>query len=696
MKNAKSLKLFTASVVLCAAVGFYYSTVQAQQVVLAPGGQVPSPPLPRYVYNVVSADFAVGADHPLVKLKFNLYDPVGPGLEQFNQNMPKMGELNVDTYRLELGWGRRQGYGLHNTIGGTIDNLKYDFGPQDHVLRQLATQDVQLLGAYGYTPTPLQDPNLTDRYGEGNRKQKNDTPPKDLEKWREVVTAVVKHQVETGLRFGIHEVWNEPDGTYGFFSGTEEEFQQLYKVWVEAVRSVDPEAVVAGPGMDHHLLFNEKFPEFVMKNKLPLDVYSFHEYGAGELAVRNVDRTAASINRFPYFNTTTLSLDEWHDADCCNWCEDDVRHRYQGASQMLHDFNLLLAKPELSSVSWAWWQDPAGQGGGGGAARGAARGGDTPGGAGRAASPGCMGLVTRDGKRKAVYNAWKLYAMMPVDRRQVTIEGPLEAMASSDAHKAGVLIWNRDPYARRLDVNLKNLPFKKGNVRIYRIDREHASPVDGTDDVLTPAETYMNVDVATWSYTDGRIPEQGIMYFEAEDGTGQSELAPAKVAKVVRIDRYYPARSKTKSYADFDRKTWIARLGMADDRRADQQIGVLAEGLPGTLSFDVKVEGKLQKLDVNSALGVRVDYSMNGKYVRAVQFHGPYGGVDLYDKARTALTPWGLKQKPDDVVAVADLAKFQADLKKYAPAGWTGKAHITFVMQNAGAGTRAKFTVRPL
>jgi hypothetical protein len=78
-----------------------------------------------------------------------------------------------------------------------------------------------------------------------------------------------------------------------------------------------------------------------------------------------------------------------------------------------------------------------------------------------------------------------------------------------------------------------------------------------------------------------------------------------------------------------------------------------------------------------------------------VLFHGPYGGVSLYNPARTATIPWGLKTKPDDAVAVADLARFRVDLKKYAPANWAGKAHLSYIMQNAGVGTRAKITVRP-
>lgn len=659
------MRKFGPPILLCMAL-FLLVAVKAQQVI-APGHQPPAAPLPRYVYNVVAADFSAVAGVPLVKDKFNVYDPVGE--QQFDATVSKMHELDLNTYRIELGWGRgRGGSGPHGDITGTPDHMVFNFQPLDHMVQELKAEDVQLLGSYGYTPTALQDPKLDARYGEGNLKQRADTPPKDLAKWKEVITAAVRHFRELGIPFGVHEVWNEPDGAYGFFSGTPEEYQQLYKATVEAVRAADPDAVVAGPGSDHHLLFNTSFIDFVARNQLPLDYYSFHEYGSGELAVRQVERTTASLNRYPALNTTALSLDEWHDGECCTWCNDDVRNHYEAGSELLHDFVLLLERPELASVSWAWWLYPPNRG-------------------------GCMGLLTADGHRKAVFNAWKLYAMMPVDRRAVHVEGELEGIASTDGHKAGLLVWNRSSYDRRVDIQLNHLPFQKGTVRIYRIDGKHASAGDGVDDQLSVLENYP-VSSADWSYLDGQIPKNSVMYFEATDGSDVSGLTPVHTGNVIRVNRYYPARGATKSYADFDRKTWIARLGMRNEN-ADQEIGVLADGLPALLDVLTTVDGKLQKVNANSVFAIRLDYRVDGKYTKAIWLHGPYRGLDLFEKGKKAALPWGLKPEPDQVVAVPDFANFRIPLKSYAPAGWTGQAHISFVMQNAGPEAHAKILLRP-
>ena len=62
---------------------------------------------------------------------------------------------------------------------------------------------------------------------------------------------------------------------------------------------------------------------------------------------------------------------------------------------------------------------------------------------------------------------------------------------------------------------------------------------------------------------------------------------------------YFPQRGKTKSYSNFDRKTWIARLGMAQESTADEEMGVLADGLPDSLDVAVELQGRLQKVDAN-------------------------------------------------------------------------------------------------
>ncbi len=364
-------------------------------------------------------------------------------------------------------------------------------------------------------------------------------------------------------------------------------------------------------------------------------------------------------------------MDEWHSADLIEpWCrDDDVRSTYEGAAQLLHDFNILLSRPELTSVSWAWYMDPA------------------------RARATCMGLISSDGHRKAVFNAWKIYGNMPVDRKKVKVVGPFEAMASADAHNIGLVIWNRDPYRRRIDVHLDNIPFDRGDVRIYRIDSLHASWGDGGEENLIPVETYEDVSLKNWEWLDHIIPEYGTIYIEADDKSGLSELLPADVADVLKVNHYYPQRG-TSSWSDFDRKTWIARLGMGTETEADQEVGVLAGNLPDNLNVTVSVEGNLQKLDQNSLLGIRIDYQVDGKYQKSILFHGPCNGIDLYSKDRNAVYPWGTQKVADEVFAANDLSEFQLALKENAPRGWKGKAHIGFIMQNAGTGTQAKIILR--
>ncbi len=620
--------------------------------------------LPRLILNEVYVDFAVGMDNPLIKTKFNVYDPVGPTMEQFDQNVKIMNELNIETYRIELGWGRRySGFDLNRMISGTADSLIYDFGPLDHMVTELKKQNVLLHGAYCYCPFPLQDTSIM--------KYRDSRAPNSIEKWKEIITTVAQHFVDMGIPFGVDEVWNEADGLYVFYSGTEEEFQQVYIATAEAVLSVNPDAYIAGPASAPELVWHRSFPEFVAENKLPMDAFTFHHYGSGELALHSIDKVVESLNRYPHFNRTAMILDEWHSADLIEpWCrDDDVRSTYEGAAQILHDFAILLSRPELTSVSWAWYMDPA------------------------RAKATCMGLITRDGHRKAVFNAWKIYGNMPVDRKKAKVIGPFEAMASADEHNIGVVIWNRDPYRRRIDVHLNNIPFNRGDVRIYRIDSLNASWGDGGEENLVPVETFEDIDLIDWAWLDHIIPEYGTIYIEADDKSGLSELTNVHVADVIKVNHYYPQRG-TSSWSDFDRKTWIARLGMGKETEADQEVGVLAGDLPDNLDVKVIVEGTLQKLDHNSLLGIRIDYEVDGSYSRAILFHGPYNGIELYSKDRNAAYPWGTQKEADEILVVEDLGKFQVPLKENAPRGWKGKAHIGFIMQNAGPGTRAKIILR--
>ena len=74
-------------------------------------------------------------------------------------------------------------------------------------------------------------------------------PPKDYNKWYDLIFNIVKHCVE---RYGKEavakwkwEVWNEPDIT-NYWMGTEEDFFKMYDYTAAAIKSALPETQVGG------------------------------------------------------------------------------------------------------------------------------------------------------------------------------------------------------------------------------------------------------------------------------------------------------------------------------------------------------------------------------------------------------------------------------------------------------------------
>jgi len=243
-------------------------------------------------------------------------------------------------------------------------------------------------------------------------------------------------------------------------------------------------------------------------------------------------------------------------------------------------------------------------------------------------------------------------------------------------------------------VDLSHAPFATATLRVYRIDADHASwGDDPAREELAPVDTSADVRTAGLTWT-GNIPRDGVVYLALDDGTTVSAMPHAPVATIIRTLHYYPDRT-TAAYADFDKSTWTARLGMATGQRAEAVVGATLEGLPDRLDLRVAIDGTLQRLDANSLLGVRLDYMVDAAYATSVLFHGSYAsGPDLYDVDRASPTPWGTGRQADRVIAITDLARFQIEVGVLAPIGWSGRAQLTFIMQNTGPGTRAKMIVR--
>lgn len=602
----------------------------------------------------VTADFGIGADYPLVKSKFNLFDTSLPTTAAFDRDVPLLSSLRAENMRVDLSWG--QGQTLSKAVEGQRASPQYDFSLVDRYSRAMLKAGVLPYWSYDYTPYPLIPPGAG---AEGWNRMP------DLAAWSQVVTAFAKHFRESGIPVAVHEVWNEPDNR-DFFTGGVADYERLYAAGVAAMRAGDPDAVVAGPTVATEDWY-KPFSEYVVEHHLPLDVFTFHHYGSP--ALDEVSHAAASLSRFHELDTTEMGMDEYQSADLV-WLPGGPQDRYQGATELLHDFATFLERPELTSISWAQFQDPC------------------------ACKDQYLGLVSLDGKIKAAYNGFRVYSEMQVDRNRVEVSGSeLEAMASSDAHNADLVVLNRTLYDRRFDAVLKDLPFSSGKVKLYWIDKSHGSAGDGAEASLSPSEELSLNGSATWTRHVSLMPG-AVLYVHAEDGSGVSELTDVRLGKILRTLHYYPSRT-TKAYADFDRRTWIARLGMSGEQRAEEMVGVTAESLPSSLHVLVKSEGDFKKINNGSLLGVRVDYAEGAGYTKSVLFHGASAKFpDLYSKAREGRMPWGTEKKETDAVEVKDLSDFRIELKKYAPKGWSGRVQLTFVQIDTGRGTRAKFLVR--
>lgn len=594
----------------------------------------------------VVADFALTVDPPLIK-KFDFMNSGIVPMWRYRRDLDLIDDLRVQSLRIDLFWGNTQINGwTSEMISGSADQLQFDFREIDELSRMLKQRGIGGYWSYCYNPLPLQA-------GFGHASH-----PSNLLAWREIMFQFARHFKEAQLRPDYHAIWNEPDLDI-FYNRPLEDYLQLYKFGVEGLRAGDPDAFVGGPDLAFTDEWIEPFLEFVEEEQLPLDFFAFHAIGSSPTQLINAARR--KIKNRPYFDTTELVFSELNPSMIFNTPLAPLV-RYTEAAIILDLIEKLVAQPDITRVHWAQFMD---------------------------SSVDTLGVVSLDGHRRAAYNAFKLYAMMPVDRRMVTVSKSLSALAATDGHTSGLLLWNRSRSDQRARVALNNIPFASGALRVYRIDEDHASYFENhANELLTPVETLQNVETAdlTWS---GDIPDHGVVYLEISDDSGISELAPiADPAEIIRVHRYFPDRSKD-NYAEFDRATWIARLGMGSEDFADSRVGIALEDVPSVLNLSFETEGALRQLDVNSTLGLRLDYAVGDTFTTGVLLHG-----GLYDDEDRTTVPWGTQRPADQVIELPDLADFQLSPVVFAPQGWSGRLIMTLMLRNTGAGTRAKVFVR--
>ena len=128
--------------------------------------------------------------------------------------------------------------------------------------------------------------------------KQNVAPPKDWNKWDDLITQFAKHLVD---RYGIEEVsqwyfevWNEPNIDFWVGDPKQATYWDLYDHTVRALKNVNGRLRVGGPSTAQ-AAWADAFIAHCVSNKVPVDFVSSHVYGND--SAKDVFGTNESIPR---------------------------------------------------------------------------------------------------------------------------------------------------------------------------------------------------------------------------------------------------------------------------------------------------------------------------------------------------------------------------------------------------------------
>lgn len=187
-------------------------------------------------------------------------------------------------------------------------------------------------------------------------------PPKDFFKWAQICAGVIRHYTH-GWANGFYytdmmwEIWNEPDGHSNMWSGSDEEYFELYRVAATYLKNEFPEQLIGGPGVAHTMSsFICDFLGYLTRDGShpPLDFLSWHLYTTDPALLA---KCASSVEewkaKYGYADAVNL-IGEWNYV--ISWRESDVTESYKviesakGAAYAAACFEALQHSPVERSI----------------------------------------------------------------------------------------------------------------------------------------------------------------------------------------------------------------------------------------------------------------------------------------------------------------------------------------------------------
>ena len=396
----------------------------------APVGEASSPaspePLPRKQLGRVAIRVDAAADVGPVARPWRpcigsehlalLLDGPGPG------GMP-VGDDLLEAFRIvraELGAEMVRAHGiLHDRLGVYREDdgrSVLDFSRIDAALGRLLETGLRPIIELSFTPADLaSDPNRTVFDYRGII-----SPPRDLDRWRDLVEALVRHLVGRHGRDEVarwlFEVWNEPN-LQVFWTGTEGDYFDLYDASAEAVKAVDPAFSVGGPSTSA-VGWVDDLLEHARHQIAPIDFVSTHTYGAPPLDLRPILARAGRPDLPIWWTEWGVSPRHGAPVNDSVWGAPLVARGMRSAAGRLHSLSYWVASDQFVEL-----------------------------GAPQRLFHGGFGLLTVGNLRKPRF--WAIWILEQLGTREVACElegdgaGSLvEVWASRDNDRVAVAVWN--------------------------------------------------------------------------------------------------------------------------------------------------------------------------------------------------------------------------------------------------------------
>lgn len=167
-------------------------------------------------------------------------------------------------------------------------NPEYNYQYVDVLFDYILSIDMKPFVELGFMPSALASGKETIFWWKGNV-----TPPKDYKKWGDLIRNLTQHFTE---RYGAEEVktwyfevWNEPNLTPGFWTGTQAEYFKLYDYSTRAIKSVNPDYKVGGPGTAGAAWESEMI-DFCKKTRFLLILFQHIPMELGKVFWMNLDK----------------------------------------------------------------------------------------------------------------------------------------------------------------------------------------------------------------------------------------------------------------------------------------------------------------------------------------------------------------------------------------------------------------------